>query len=177
MRFGSAPFACEVLARRAMFAGASFLLTLAAGSPAAAQTESDTFAVTATVVAACVISANDHDFGDYSSVFPSATDGSSTIEVTCTAGTNFDVALDAGTTPGGSFSARLMTDGSNTLAYNLYTDSSRTTIWGDGAGSTATVSGAGTGSLQTLNVYGRIPAGQSVPVGSYSDTVTATITF
>ena len=35
----------------------------------------------------------------------------------------------------------------------------------------------GTGASQDLTVYGTLPGGQNVPVGSYSDTVVATITF
>jgi len=71
----------------------------------------------------------------------------------------------------------LMTDGSNTLEYNLYTDAGRTTVWGDGTASSVTAAGTGSGAQQSLTVYGRIPASQSVPAGSYSDTVTATINF
>ncbi|WP_277971552.1 spore coat protein U domain-containing protein, partial [Sphingomonas echinoides] len=33
------------------------------------------------------------------------------------------------------------------------------------------------GSSQSLNVYGRIPAGQLPTPGAYSDTLTATITY
>lgn len=35
----------------------------------------------------------------------------------------------------------------------------------------------GTGTATSINVYGRVTAGQNVPSGSYSDTVVATITF
>ena len=142
-----------------------------------AQSATDTFSVTAEVIDACTITANDLDFGNYSAISGSNVDASSTLEVTCTNGTSYSVALDEGTTSGGTLTTRLMTDGSNTLDYNLYTSAARTTVWGDGTSSSVTVSGTGSGSLQSLSVYGRIPASQSVAIGSYSDTITATISF
>lgn len=151
-------------------------LSLSSGL-ALAQTANDTFAVTAEVIDACDITANDLDFGNYSAISGSNVDASSTLDVTCTNGTSYAIALNVGTTSGGAFTARLMTDGSNTLNYNLYTSTARTSVWGDGTGATLTISGTGSGSLQSLTVYGRVPASQNVPVGSYADTVTATITF
>lgn len=137
----------------------------------------DSFAVTAEVIDACNLTANDLDFGNYSSISGSPLDATSTIDVTCTNGTAYTVLLDDGTTLGGDFTARLMTDSTNTLEYNLYTTSGRTTVWGDSTGATATVGNTGDGTQQSLTVYGRIPASQNVPVGSYSDSVTATVSF
>ena len=71
-----------------------------------------------------------------------------------------------------------MTSGSNLLSYNLYTDSARTSVWGDGTGSTNTIGGTGTGGSQAVTVYGRVSLGQTgVPAGSYADTVAVTITY
>jgi spore coat protein U-like protein len=71
-----------------------------------------------------------------------------------------------------------MTSGANTLNYMLYTDTGRTTLWGDGTASTARLTGTGTGSAQSSTIYGRIASGQSsTPVGSYSDTILVTIDF
>jgi spore coat protein U-like protein len=70
-----------------------------------------------------------------------------------------------------------MANGTSTLGYNLYTTSADTTVWGDGTGSTATVAGTGTGSNQTLTIYGKIPTGENSLSGTYSDTITATITY
>lgn len=145
--------------------------------PGGAFAADDTFTVTAQVIDACNITANDLDFGNYSSISGSNLDATSTIDVTCTNGTSYGVSLNAGTTVGGAYTERLLTDTTNTLGYNLYTTSARTTVWGDGTGGTSTSTGTGSGSLQSLTVYGRIPASQNVPVGSYSDTVTATITI
>ena len=145
--------------------------------PGVAFAADDTFTVTAEVIDACDITANDLDFGNYSSISGSAADATTTIDVTCTNGTSYGVSLSTGTTAGGSYSERLLTDSSNTLGYNLYTSGALTSVWGDGTSSTSTVTGTGNGSLQSLTVYGEIPASQNVPVGSYSDTVTATISI
>jgi len=142
-----------------------------------AQTATDTFTVTAEVIDACNITANDLDFGNYSAIAGTNLDATSTVEVTCTNGTSYTVELDQGTTVGGTLTTRLLTDGSDTLDYNLYTTNARTSVWGDGTSSSVTVPGAGSGALQSLTVYGRIPASQNVAIGSYSDTVTATINF
>ncbi|MBD3770655.1 MAG: spore coat U domain-containing protein [Rhodobacterales bacterium] len=144
---------------------------------AISQTATDSFTVSAEVIDACNLTANNLDFGSYSAISGSAVDATSTLSVTCTNGTSYTIALDEGTTAGGAFTARLMTDSTNTLSYNLYTSAARTTVWGDGTGATQTTAGTGSGTLQSLTVYGRVPSSQNVPVGSYSDSVTATITF
>ena len=59
--------------------------------------------------------------------------------------------------------------------YFLYSDSTRTTNWGNTSGTW--VSATGTGVAQVMTVYGRIPANESALIGNYSDTVTVTITF
>jgi spore coat protein U-like protein len=72
-----------------------------------------------------------------------------------------------------------MRKGTETLDYNLYQDSTRTVIWGDGTGGSQTVVQPSP-PLNTnidVTVYGRVPAGQDVSSGSYSSTVTATIFF
>src|SRR5436190_1433424 len=68
--------------------------------------------------------------------------------------------------------------GTNLLNYNIYTTSARTTVWGDGTASTATIGGTGSGSAQSVTVYGRVGSGQtSLPAGAYADTVAVTVTY
>jgi spore coat protein U-like protein len=50
-------------------------------------------------------------------------------------------------------------------------------IWGDGSASTNTVAGIGIGSNQSLTAYGQIPAAEAGAVGTFNDTVVATVTF
>jgi spore coat protein U-like protein len=63
------------------------------------------------------------------------------------------------------------------MTYNLYQDSARSTLWGNTSG-TAPSAVAGTGTNADITVYGRVDAGQNLPVAvSYTDTVVATVTF
>jgi spore coat protein U-like protein len=73
------------------------------------------------------------------------------------------------------------------LNYQLYSDSSYTTVWGnDGTSDVDTDpvgggpllgQGAGAGNVISLTIYGRVPSGQSPNAGAYSDTVVAAVDF
>lgn len=141
-----------------------------------AATATDTFQVTATAIDQCQVSASDLAFGNYDPLSASATEGSTTLTVTCTLSTTYDIGLDAGTGSGATVSDRKMTSGADTLNYGLYQDAAYTTVWGNTPG-TDTVADTGTGAGQDFTVYGKIPAQQNVPPGSYADTVTVTVTF
>jgi spore coat protein U-like protein len=134
------------------------------------------FQVTATVAGTCTLATNTLAFGAYSPSGAAVT-GSTTVAPTCTTSTPWTLAFNAGSTTGGTISQRLMTTGSSTLKYNLYTTAADTTLLGDGTSSSVTLSGTGTGAAQTTTIYGQIPAGQYVAAGSYSDTITATISY
>jgi spore coat protein U-like protein len=156
------------------------LLTVAAAAYAATKTT--TFQVTANVTNNCFIdSASTLAFGAYDPSSATPLDGTSSVVVRCTNKTPFTLSLNAGTTTGGNFTNRLMTDGTDTLQYNLYTTAARTTVWGDGTGGTSTVPGTGSGlsagQSKTTTVFGRIPVQPNAVAGNYSDTVTVTITY
>jgi spore coat protein U-like protein len=167
------------LGYRASLAGVASAILLGGGVPeAVAATDTATFSVTANIVDACDVQATNHAFGAYSPSAGTALDGTSTLSVYCTVGTAYSLALSIGT-GGGTFTGRKMLSGAHELVYNLYTTAARSTVWGDGTGSTGTVSGAGTGLLtaNTHIVYGRIGINQDVDPGAYSSTVTVTLTF
>jgi spore coat protein U-like protein len=72
---------------------------------------------------------------------------------------------------------RKMTSGGGaTINYSLYTDSGRTTVWGNTIG-TNTVAGTGSGSSQGLTVFGRIPPQTTPAPATYSDSIIATVTY
>lgn len=159
------------------------MLAIPAGSADAATTTAN-LSVTATVSASCSVTTSAVAFGAYTASSGSANDASGAVTVTCTSGTTYSVALDAGAYPStaGDASTRRMSDGSSHyLSYSLYLDSGRTTLWGDGANGTSVNPASGTftgdGSAQGRTVYGRVPANQYVTPGAYSDTVTATVTY
>jgi spore coat protein U-like protein len=152
------------------------VFALLAGGLARAATSTASMLVTANVPTTCSVSAAPLPFGLYSLVTPAT--ANTAIAVLCSAGTPYSVGLDAGTGAGASGTTRAMTQvaGAASLAYNLYSDNAMSTPWGGTVGIN-TVAGIGTGSGQTLTVYGRIAAGQNVPVGAYADTVTVTLTY
>ena len=120
-------------------------------------------------------------FGSYDVFSLTADTGTASFTVqNCSNGkSSYTAALSTG---GGSYTSRTMTlvGGTEKLSYNLYTSSAYTTVWGDGTGSTSTVAGTGSTGASggtTVTIYGRIPAGQDVSAGSYSDSLTLTITF
>ncbi len=158
-------------------AAVAFVLLFA--SPAFAGTATSNMAVSASVSANCTISAGTLAFGAYDPIVTNATaalDGTATLTVDCTTGSTATITLGQGLNPTAASTAASpapqMIDGTNKLAYFLYSDSGRTTVWGN-----AGVSYTGTGTSGTVTVYGAVTAGQNEPAGSYTDTVVATITF
>jgi spore coat protein U-like protein len=65
---------------------------------------------------------------------------------------------------------------SSLLGYSLRSNTGGSVNWGHTVG-VDTVSGTGSGSVQTLSVLGQISAGQSVQNGPYADTITVTVTY
>jgi spore coat protein U-like protein len=67
----------------------------------------------------------------------------------------------------------------NLLQYGLFSDSGRTTAWGDGTLSSLvfTPPVKGDNAEYAYSVYGRIPALQNVPDYAYNDLVLATVNF
>lgn len=141
--------------------------------PVLAATSTGSLTVTATVASTCSVNSPTLAFGTYNPV--SASDSTTDISVTCTNTTPYTVGLDAGSGTGASVTDRKMMNGANILNYTLYSDSGRTTNWGNTAGSW--MSATGDGSAQLHTVYGRVPASQFVDPGSYSDTVVITVTY
>jgi spore coat protein U-like protein len=150
-----------------------------AGGAAQSATTTTTFAVTATVQATCSATATTLAFGAYTPGAGAVTNNS-TISVKCTKNTPYTVALNAGSTTGDAYAQRLMASGANTLQYNLYTTAAFTTVFGDGTVGTATNAGTGAGvaTANTVTVYGQLPdsaTNQAAVPGSYSDTITVTV--
>ena len=152
---------------------ACFLIPWVGAANAASTTT--TFAVQATITATCTInSASTLNFGTVG-VLAGNTDQTSTIQVTCTNTTPYNIGLNAGTGTGATVAVRKMTSGANTVNYSLYSNSGRTTVWGNTIG-TDTQAATGNGSAQSYTVYGRVPAQATPAPGTYTDTITVTLT-
>ena len=124
-------------------------------------------------------------FGAYDDSSPASTDSSTSLTVQCFrigGPADVDVTLQIGpsATSGGNAPRQMAGPAGNRMNYNLYRDSGRTQVWGQTPGvDTATITVAGipnAGSRSgTFVIYGRIPALQNVPAGSYSDSVQLTV--
>ncbi len=144
---------------------------------ASAQTSTSQLKVTLSVQSECKLtSTSDLAFGT-TGVIQAAISATGTIGVQCTNTTPYNIGLNAGSGTGATVAARKMTSGSgSTILYDIYRDSARTLVWGDTVASN-TLAGTGTGAVQTLTVYGRVPIQNTPAAGTYSDTVTVTVTY
>jgi spore coat protein U-like protein len=157
---------------------------VATGSAAFAQTPTATASlnVTAIVGSTCNISTSAVSFGTYDPLVVNATaplNGTGVVSTTCSNGLGDTITLDQGLNAAtGSTTEvplRQMRSSGNVMSYFLYQNSSRTTVFGND--SATGVSQTGTGLNANLTVYGQVPGAQNAAPGSYSDTVTATVTF
>jgi spore coat protein U-like protein len=131
----------------------------------------------------CTMNATPIGFGNYDVFSGAPLDAAGTITVNCSGNVvRATVTLSVSSTSG-TFNPRRMkrSAGNDLLGYNVYTDVTRTAIFGDGTGGTSDVrlkrpSGPPAPWSGFTNMYGRIPPGQNVSVGTYSDTLTATVT-
>jgi spore coat protein U-like protein len=164
-------------------AGAVILAFAGGLLPVATQAGSSTgnLSVSASVAQKCTIGAGTLAFGAYDPVGTNAAtdlDQSGTMTVTCTKGaTGITVGFGASSNDPAGCAApqRCLASSGNYLNYQLYSDSSRSSVWTTAIAET--VSG-GTSSPTTLTVYGRIPKAQDASVGaSYADTVVATVNY
>lgn len=133
----------------------------------------------------CSVAADTVNFGSYSPLGGSPVDAVGEVRVSCSLLgvisllVSYEIRLSSGES--GSYFPRRIYSGLYDLAYNLYTDSARTIIWGDGSGGTGYVSDGYLLGLFTVTryypVYGRLPAGQNVPTGTYSDVIIVTVDY
>ncbi len=161
--------------RTALLSAATGGLLLTA---AAAYAATDTSSMTVRIViqSSCdvhTVAPTDMDFGTQGALTANI-DQTSTITLTCTPTTTYDVGLNGGGS--GNINARVMINGTEDVGYQLYSNAGRTTVWGNTVG-TDTVAGTGNGSAQTLTVYGRVPPQTTPPANTYTDTVTVTVTY
>jgi spore coat protein U-like protein len=126
--------------------------------------------------AQCAISATTIPFGSVDLISGSTATATGTVSISCPSGFgNFNflwicTSIGVGVNSV-SVNNRTMKSGSNTLGYQLYTDSGFTTIYQYTPSNqySAPYSNS-TGGTSNSTVYARIPAGQTSPPGTYTDT-------
>lgn len=157
------------MTRRATLLILAFLAWAGAAQAAGGQGQ---FTVKAKVVAGCALVGGSIDFGSYVSNQDEHRDAVGRIDYQNCRG-NILFELDGGGS--GSVTARKMTSDDGELAYQLYRNSSRSSVWG--VGERARVLRLGGTRTGRVEVFGRIPGGQPAPPGSYGDTVRVTLLF
>lgn len=172
------------LLRAICWAAGAILFGLTTVPTVQAGTATSNLTVQIIITAACTINAATLDFGSNAgtALVSANVDAATTVSVTCTNGSPYSIGMDNGANVSGS--QRRMKSGANYLNYNLYVDAGRINAWTTAASnSTCTTAnscylGTGNGSAQSVSIYGRVPSiGTAPPTGTYTDTVTMTITY
>jgi spore coat protein U domain-containing protein, fimbrial subunit CupE1/2/3/6 len=148
-------------------------LTGAGGAAAAIRAAS--FQVSAGVAPVCTIVTSDLAFGAYDPLVANARvglDAEASVTVTCTRAVPGAVAVD-----GGLYGGRRMASGAQRLAYQIYKDASHATVWQAGPEGGVAIVGGGATQPERVTLFGRIPPGQVVLSGRYTDSITATVQF
>ena len=137
-----------------------------------AASQSSTINVSASVAAVCTISTTTHlAFGAYDPVTANAVTAKdesapAAVSVSCTKGTT--------PTVGFAVAGGTITNGTDTLSFNLFTDALHAVAFGPAAVNLTFAAGK---AAQTVNVYGQIPGGQDVGIGAYTGTVSAVVNY
>jgi spore coat protein U domain-containing protein, fimbrial subunit CupE1/2/3/6 len=161
------------------------ILGVVAAAPALAATSTSNMAVSGSVASSCIIVAGPLSFSAFNPVTGTAVDAEATLTVSCAVGTpNVFITLGQGAHAGGGSTdavpVRRMVHATDTtafLSYNLFQETSRTTLWGNTPG-TAPAAFTSTGLAQLVTVFGRITATQPTAlIGAYTDLVVATVNF
>jgi len=163
-------------AKALFFAGLTSAGLASLSVPAFAGSAQTQFQISATVAGSCSISATDVNLGAY---VPGAStlEGTGTIGYQCTPGLSPAIALDNGLySPNPN--NRILVNNSSSLSYQIYQDSGYSTVWGDGTNGSSVESVTADGNNDTTTVYVAVPTNiTGVVAGTYSDTVTATISW
>jgi len=168
---------------------AALAVALASG-PARGGIGTSSFTAQASVNTNCTIATSSVAFGSYDPIGTHRTaplNAVGAVAVTCVKGTTPTVALGLGMHASGS--TRRMRDAANTdyLVYELYKPASNAagapcsfpamTVWGSAGASLVVATAAPSRAPRTYNVCGTVPAGQNPRIGTYTDTVVATVNF
>ena len=168
--------------------GAVALFAMFAGMEANAQGTSQNINVQADVADVCVINGSatplSINFGTVDTTTLVDSTDSATLTWRCSTGTNVEIRLDAGDTPGSDpATARLLehsTDPTQTINYLLCQDAGCLTPWGDETtAADVDAVGAGMAAPQNTQIFGVLDASSAVSniAGIYTETVVVSLVF
>jgi len=158
------------------------LVSVFLASSVYAGSATSSFSVTASVVASCSISTTTLAFGNYDPIVTNAStplDVNGSVTITCTKGATTTIGLDPGQNAANATGTTraMATAGPDYLSYELYQDTNHSTLWGNSGAGLYTPAVAPNKNPRTFTIYGRIPPAQASTIGSYTDTVVATVNF
>ena len=132
----------------------------------------------------CSLSTGTVVFGSYDVFNPGSLDTSATLVASCSrSGGPQNVTVDIGIGPGAyggnTANRKMKAISGDLLNYNLFKDAGKTSVWGQVSGldtfrQTLVVPNKSSAQL-TATIFGRIPAGQNVAKGDYTDNVVVTV--
>jgi spore coat protein U-like protein len=158
---------------------AAVLAVLAVVPVAAQQSRTAKLEVLAEVVADCNITVAPLAFGNYDPIEAHRTtplDGATIITLTCTRGTIASITMDDGRHAQGGGQRAMAGPNGSMLRYELFREATRSSRWGS-AGAGVNLPASPSLGVRSYTVYGRVPASQDVPVGSYVDEVIVNVSF
>ena len=147
-----------------------------------AQSKTQNMPVQAQVNANCnITTTNTMTFAGYDPSDPLGAnlDGTVDLGVRCTRGATVTIGIGPGGNPlavAGSTRAMRIGATANVLGYDFYHEAGRTTPWTDSGLGLVSFSPT-TNAPTTITMYGRVPGGQDVPAGTYTDTVRVTVNY
>lgn len=145
-------------------------------------------AAPARAVVSCTVAAVGPAFGIYAQLSPTSLRSNGSVSLTCTLVSGGPV-LVAGvvtlsTGSSGSYAARTMGLGMQTLNYNIYLDAAYSQVWGDTTGGSfdwiakMKLTPGDLTEQATGVLYGQVPAAQDpAATGAYLDTIVVTVTY
>lgn len=173
-----------------MTTAAKLALALASLSlPASAGVGTSSFTALASVNTNCMIVTTPVAFGAYDPIGANSTTSltaTGSLTVTCVKGTAPTIALGLGLNASGAL-RRMSAGPGEFLSYELYQPPGTaaglpcsfpgTTVWGSSGGNLFSAGAAPSKAARSYQVCGTVPAGQDPSIGSYTDTVVATVNF
>lgn len=157
--------------------------------PAPAGIGTSSFTAQAFVDTNCNVSTTPVAFGAYDPIGANSTtslDAAGSVTVACVKGTAPTIALGLGLNASGAL-RRMSAGPGEFLSYELYQPPGvaaglpcsfpGTTVWGSTGGNLFSAGAAPSKAPRSYQVCGTVPAGQDPSIGSYTDTVVATVNF
>jgi spore coat protein U-like protein len=136
--------------------------------------------VSVTVARSCNLSTTPLAYDRYDPTEENATSGletRATLTIGCTQGSDVTIAFGAGLNGRWVTTTQAMFGGGDKPSYEIYKDSALTQVWTDSGEGLLNMGKTASHLPQEVPVRGWIPAGQDIPNGAYTDTVTVTVNF